>query len=191
MYNALVSLEDDPRFKEMIGFDRFAITPALLRTIDPTVWDLNENLGFPRAWQDNDSLRIVAMLQEQGINVTPEHVNQALPLVAKAIPFHPVIERLDSLEWDGAPGGSIAGWSNIAVSKTSLCRAVGARFLISAVARVLCQVSRPIAPWTSAGQAGAWQIDRAANLFDPGFDRRDCRSRQQGLWQCSCAVRGV
>jgi predicted P-loop ATPase len=75
-------------------------------------------------------------LQRHGILVSVDIAGQAVQTVSRTRSFHPVRRYLDQLHWDGIE--RLERWltNYMGVKDTSYARAVGARWLISAVARI-------------------------------------------------------
>jgi putative DNA primase/helicase len=121
----------------VIGFDEFAQRPALLRPIpigDPLPGD---DGPFPRAWETADDVRVAdAMQRTHGCMIRPEVVAQAVEIVARHAPYHPVRDYLESLTWDGVDRLPLWLVDHCGADQTEFVAAVGTRWMISAVARV-------------------------------------------------------
>ncbi len=90
----------------------------------------------PRAVTDEDAIRVRAWLEAtEGLGVRREDVKDGLIIAAQRTPFDPVRRFLDGLAWDGV--SRIDTWLTdyLGATDTPFVRAVGARWLISAVAR--------------------------------------------------------
>jgi len=77
--------------------------------------------------------------KEGGIYVTSTTAAEAVQTVAHESPFHPVREYLEGLIWDGVP--RIDNWLStyLGCDDSELVRAIGPRWLVSAVARYFNQ----------------------------------------------------
>lgn len=127
--NAITYLSRCPELESMLAYDEFAV-----RVIAPkgTPWDPR-----PREWADVDDTKLTEWLQRANLHISVPPVQQAVEAVARERSFHPVRDYLASLVWDKKPridfwlrdyfGGTDGGYS----------RAVGSRWLISAIARVM------------------------------------------------------
>ena len=96
-------------------------------------------------WSDRDDYLVAEWLQQQGILVPASVAGQAVETVARDQTFHPVREYLEALCWDGQP--RLDAWliSYLGAPDTAYVRAVGSRWLTSAVARVFIPAPRPTA----------------------------------------------
>ncbi|MEK7754512.1 MAG: virulence-associated E family protein, partial [Acidobacteriota bacterium] len=88
------------------------------------------------AWNDYQDTKTAEWLQHQGIHVPVNIAGQAVQAVAVTRRFHPVRQYLDSLKWDGI--GRIDDWLTLYLGAEpgDYSRAVGARWLTQAVARI-------------------------------------------------------
>lgn len=93
-------------------------------------------LTYPRRCSDPDLTSITAWMQSEGIMVPSTVAGEAVLSVSQHRRYNPVRDYLDSLTWDQRP--RIDGWlaSYLGAPDSEYTRAVGARFLISGVARV-------------------------------------------------------
>ena len=95
-------------------------------------------------WSDLASIGAAVWLTtNHGLTVPTTMIDQAVDLVAHRHRYHPVREYLDRLTWDGVP--RLGAWlvTYCGADSTAYTRGVGARWCISAVARVYrpgCQV---------------------------------------------------
>lgn len=128
--NAITALRHAPEWKGVLAFNEFDLTPMAMRT---TPWEVNVAGG---SWTDQEDRLTADWLQRSGILVDVGIAAQAAQTVARDRSFHPVRQYLDSLQWDGVE--RLDGWlsSYLGADDTSYTRAVGARWLISAVARI-------------------------------------------------------
>jgi hypothetical protein len=131
--NAILALRRAPEWNGVLSFNEFALRTCALTK---TPWG-----GNPRDWTDTDDIRTADWLQWQGIHVSPKVAGQAVETVAKEGPFHPVRDYYNSLEWDGEK--RLLQWAfkylGVKVTKENQAyvEAVGSRWLISAVARIM------------------------------------------------------
>jgi predicted P-loop ATPase len=134
--NVLVALRHAPDWRGVLAFDVFS---NLVLTRQPPPWsDYNVE-----RWGDDEDTATVEWFQEQGINAAISVIGRAIQRVAKENPFHPVRQYLNGLRWDKK--SRIDTWlaDYLGAKDSPYVRAVGSRFLISAVARIEkpgCQV---------------------------------------------------
>lgn len=91
-----------------------------------------------RQFSDEDVLRYQIELQKGPLPcVGKETTHDAIIVVAKSNSFHPIRDKLESLEWDGQP--RLDSWlaRYMAADSTRYTEIVGPKFLISMVARIL------------------------------------------------------
>lgn len=84
-----------------------------------------------------DITRTVAWLSRVwGLDLTPPTIADAIDSVARANRIHPIRDYLDGLVWDGTPRCNTWLARYLGAKDTDYTRAIGARFLLAAVARV-------------------------------------------------------
>ncbi len=134
--NALIALRYAPEWNGVLAFDEFSLCVVTRRS---TTW--GKQAGTK--WSDADDSLTTEWLQKEGIFVTSPTVAEAVQTVAREYRFHPVREYLEGLVWDGVP--RIGNWliTYLGCTDSEFIRAVGCRWMISAVARIFrpgCQV---------------------------------------------------
>jgi predicted P-loop ATPase len=180
--NALHALRNAPEWESVLAYDEFA---GKVITRKPPPW------GGPTVeqWADEHDTRACAWMQEQEIPVAMGVVGRAIQTVARENCFHPVRDYLRALKWDGTPRLDIWLTRYLGVEETRYVRAVGPRFLISAVARAFepgCQVDHvPI----FEGPQGTLKSSALRNLTQPWFTDRisnlgskDAAIELMGIW---------
>ena len=127
--NAITALRHAPEWKGVLAFDEFALSPIALR---PAPWGPVPN----GTWSDQEDRLATDWLQRKSILVDVTIAAQAVQTVSKDRSFHPVRRYLESISWDGVE--RLDRWLTIYLSaqNTNYSRAVGARWLVSAVARI-------------------------------------------------------
>lgn len=181
--NGLIALHDHDDWRGILRFDTFAQRTCLRGKL-PWLNRIEE-----RAWTPHDDVLAADWLQHQGIMLNSKSVSECVETVARDSEFHPVLEYLQSLHWDGEP--RLDEWCTryLGSPDTAFIRAVAARWLISAVARVMqpgCKVD--CAPVFEGPQGiGKSQCLRA--LFDPWFSdeiselgSKDAAIQVAGVW---------
>jgi predicted P-loop ATPase len=130
--NVLHALREAPEWKGVLAFDEFALRP-MLRGRAP--W-MDTAPPEPVEWTSDCDTRCAEWMQRNGLFVGVDVVATAVESVARQYGYHPIRQYLSSLQWDGKP--RIDTWliDHFAVKDTPYSRAVGAKWLISAVARV-------------------------------------------------------
>jgi predicted P-loop ATPase len=129
--NAITAFRSAPEWSGVLGFDEFSFC---VMTLKPTPWN-----SQPHRWTDCEDIVAAEWLQRQGIHVSREVAGQAVEVVARLRNFHPVRDYLQALTWDGIP--RIDKWLETYLgapaAQHDYLAAVGSRWLISAIARVM------------------------------------------------------
>jgi putative DNA primase/helicase len=130
--NVILALRSAPELEGLVGYNEFAID-VVFRKSPP--WRVAEP---DTAWTEADDTLLMAWLQDRDIRVRNKgSVADCVAVVSKDFAFHPVRDYLDSLKWDGI--ARLDSWLSDflgADASQEYLRAVGRRFLISAVARI-------------------------------------------------------
>lgn len=134
--NAMVALRHAPDWEEVLGFDEFSYR-ITKRKLPPF------KIAKVGSWTDDDDILACEWMQKNGINVNVATTSHAVQAVCSEHPFHPVRDYLRSLTWDQQP--RISRWLTdyLGVEWSEYTSAVGRKWLISAIARVMnpgCQV---------------------------------------------------
>lgn len=129
--NALIALRHAPEWQGALHFNE-----SSMATIAKAAPPFDAPIDVPFPWADEHDLLTAAWMQHQGIPVAKEIAGQAVHAVAREHSFHPIRAYLDSLKWDGIK--RIDDWLTLhmGADTSEYVRAVGAKFLIGAVARV-------------------------------------------------------
>jgi predicted P-loop ATPase len=127
--NAITAFREAPEWEGRLLYDVFSLKIVIR---GDTPWP--ELLG--EEWTSAHDVRAAEWLQHQGIFVSPDIAGQAIEAVARRCSFHPVREYLDRCKWDGT--ARLDNWviDYLGAANTTYARAVGSRWMISAVARV-------------------------------------------------------
>jgi predicted P-loop ATPase len=128
--NAITALRLAPEWENVLAFDEFAL--KTIATNQPPF--KTSKTGKP--WDDDEYRRTAEWLQHRGITVAPQVAWQAIETVARERAFHPVREYLKKLHWDGVK--RLDQWLALylGVENNDYTRAVGERWMISAIARI-------------------------------------------------------
>lgn len=126
--NACTALRMAPEWAGLLSYNEFGLSVVPTRK---TPWG-----DQPAEWTDHEDRCLCEWLQREGISVTPATAGESVQRVAREQPFHPVRTFLASLRWDGEP--RLDRWLStyLGVENSEYSRAVGARWLIQAVARI-------------------------------------------------------
>ncbi|HZT69428.1 MAG TPA: VapE domain-containing protein [Terriglobia bacterium] len=127
--NAIAAFRHAPDWGGVLAFNEFGFGTVALK---PAPWGI-----VPKGeWTDHEDRLAAEWLQKQGILVSVEIAGQAVQTTARDHPFHPVRTYLKGLRWDGVV--RLDRWlSNyLGAEDTTYSRAVGSRWMISAVARI-------------------------------------------------------
>ena len=183
--NVLHALRHAPEWHGVLAYDDFA---ACVITKKPPPWEGSKGPTVKR-WADEHDVRACEWMQEQDIPALGV-VGRAIQSVARETRVHPVRDYLNALKWDGTPRLDTWLTPYLGVKDTPYSRAVGPRFLISAVARIFepgCQadhmlilegpqgVLKSTALRALAGTA--WFTDRMSNLGG-----KDAAMEVAGVW---------
>jgi predicted P-loop ATPase len=128
--NALAAFRHATEWGGVLAFNEFGYGTVVLK---PAPWGV-----VPKGeWSDHEDRLAAEWLQRQGILVSVEVAGQAVQTAARDHPFHPVRTYLQGLHWDGVERVDRWLWAYLGAEDTDYSRAVGSRWLVSAVARVL------------------------------------------------------
>ncbi|MGI8746323.1 MAG: VapE domain-containing protein [Bryobacteraceae bacterium] len=136
--NVLTPLRSAQEWDGVLAFNEFALRTLALK---PPPWK-DSTVG---EWSDTHDSLTAEWLHWKGTYVSSKLAREGVETVAREHSFHPVREYLDGLEWDGV--SRLDGWLENYLGATTAdpsdarlhrdyVRAVGSRWLISAVARI-------------------------------------------------------
>ncbi len=128
--NVLIALRHAPEWQGVLHYNESSLD-VVAKAVPP--WE--ETRKVPFTWTDEDDVRVAAWCQHMGILAGRETAGQAVQTIAREHPFHPIRDYFDSLTWDGV--SRIDDWLvlYIGADPSDYARAVGAKWLIGAVAR--------------------------------------------------------
>ena len=184
--NACHALRSAPDLRLMLAYDEFAMKTVI---VDAAPWDFHPSQFVARPWTPHDDLQAAEHLQRIGVPVKPQTATQAVELVARERPYHPVLDYLDGLVWDGRL--RLDGWlaKYLGADESPYSQSVGRSALIGAVARMRnpgCKLDTvPIIE----GCQGLGKSSAARVLFEPWFSdeladlgSKDAAMQTQGAW---------
>lgn len=136
--NTLRVLTDHPSWEGVLYFDEFR-GELMTRRVPPCRPSDAPEQRQPGPWSDEDTTRTQAWLSDtvDGLDVGSGIVEQAVSVAAEKHRTHPVREYLSRLSWDHQPRIDLWLVNYLHVADSEYVRAVGAKWMISAVARVM------------------------------------------------------
>jgi putative DNA primase/helicase len=128
--NLILILREAPKWKGVLGYDEFNARAVIRRR--PS-WG-EEMPDAP--WTDHHESLARVWFQNEKISPSAGDVGRAVQAAARHNPFHQVRDYFDSLVWDGVP--RVESWlqTYFHAEDSEYVRAIGPRYLISAVARI-------------------------------------------------------
>lgn len=184
--NAIHALRNAPEWSGVLWHNEFA-TVTVARKAPP--WFAGETAWSDTTWTDRDDLLVADWLQHQNIMVPASIAGQAVEAVARDQVFHPVREYLEFLSWDGVH--RIDDWLStyLGATNTLYIQAVGARWLISAIARIFKPGAQADCALILEGQQGIRKSSALRTLGEPWFTDRlsdlgskDAAMETKGVW---------
>lgn len=178
-------LRNHPQWRGVLGFDEFA----------QKVWLLKEppwGGSAAREWSNDDDHKTVCWSQQDGgITANLAHIiADAVSTTARENAFHPVRKYFNKLKWDHVPRAEKWLSSYLGAVDTEYTRAVGPRWLRSAVARIFrpgCQADHIL---LLQGNQGILKSTALRTLAGDWFcDHLD--GQQMGDKDSRLALRGV
>jgi putative DNA primase/helicase len=181
--NAITMLRESPEWSGVLAFNEFSL---YLTTKQPAPWQTKAGAN----WSDYDDSRTTEWLQRHHVHVNTTITAEAVQTVARENRFHPVRDYLQSLSCDGTPRLETWLMNYLGAEDSPFLRAVGARWMISAVARIVspgCQadytlvlegpqgIQKSSALQTLAGDE--WFTDHVSDLGS-----KDSKQELHGNW---------
>jgi putative DNA primase/helicase len=136
--NLTLILTEAPKWKGVLAYDEFSARVAIRKR---TPW--GEEASNNTLWSDHHETQARIWFQRMDINPTLGDVGRAVQAAARHNQFHPVRDHFATLAWDGKARLDTWLQTYFHVEDSEYVRAIGSRYLISAVARVNapgCQV---------------------------------------------------
>lgn len=136
--NAMVICANDPTLRGLLAFNAFRSEHLLTREPPPCEDGSPPLAGpYPRSWGAEDVALIQAYVQRVWCSrFARGTVEDAMLAEAAVRRFHPVVDWLDALRWDGKRRLDLWLTNTFDCENNAYHRAVGAKFLIAAVRRV-------------------------------------------------------
>ncbi len=187
--NVILILQHDPAWQGRLSYDEFSERILLQRPLPDQASSHAQR--YPRTWRDTDDVHTTAWLhQTLRFFITIDTVARAIPTVAQAHTIHPVRMYLETLRWDQTP--RLATWlqTHLGAAETPYTRAIGTKWLISAIARIYQPGCKADSMLILEGPQGfkkstalktlfseAWFTDEIADL-----GTKDSAMQLQGAW---------
>jgi predicted P-loop ATPase/phage/plasmid primase-like uncharacterized protein len=184
--NAIHALRNAPEWADVLWHDAFGVV-TVARKAPP--WATDKKDWTDTSWSDRDDYLVAEWLQHHEIMVPASITGQAVETVARDRVFHPVREYLDALIWDGQP--RLDAWliTYLGAADTAYSRAVGPRWLVSAVARIYIPGCQADCALILEGPQGIRKSSALAVLARPWFTDRlsdlgskDAAMETRGVW---------
>lgn len=180
--NVITILRHHDALRGLLGYNEFSMRIEKLRA--PAFG------GGAGEWTDSDDLNLMYWLgQKMSLNVKDEACAKAAKKVADDKSFHPVRDYLESLSWDGWP--RVERWLStyLGAECNDYTMAVGKKWLIAAVARVMlpaCKVDTVLILYGKQGRGkstalrvlgGDWFMDTPIPI-----GQKDAYEAIRGRW---------
>lgn len=181
--NAITALREAPEWAGVLASNEFSGTVVARR---PAPW---QGSVSGRDWTDHEDRLTTNWLQHRNILVPVEVAGQAVQAAAKDRSFHPVREYLESLKWDGTK--RIDDWLSLylGAEASEYTSAVGARWLVSAVARIFQPGAKADCCLILEGEQGIRKSTALRVLAQPWFTdeiadlgSKDAALQTRGVW---------
>jgi predicted P-loop ATPase len=188
--NAALFIENAEEWAGVLGYNEFTGGHFALKQPPAPI------TAIPgRELEDNSDTQAVRWMERHGVMVRPDLVRRVIDAAARQNSFHPVRGYLESLpSWDGTPriGTWLLNYCKVASSAANAkqyAMAVGEKFLISAVARIMqpgCKADHMLVLEGPQGigkstlvriLAGEWFTDQIADLGS-----KDASMQLRGAW---------
>ena len=181
--NALTAFRQAPEWLGILSFDAFH-QRTMLRGNAPWMTDsVNET------WTSGHDVLAADWLQHQGISVSPDIAGRAIEAVAREGRFHPVLDYLARCRWDGEPRLDTWAVDYLGAVDTPYVRAVSARWIIGAVARVNRPGCKADCALILEGKQGLGKSSALKALAHPWFTdevadlgTKDAAMQLAGVW---------
>jgi len=129
--NAMLALRSDPDVRDVFAFDRMLHTAVMTH-------EIGEIVTCDRRVTEFDVCNLLEWMQRQGMPyMRMETVRSALATRAQENEFHPVVDYLMALQWDGVE--RLSRWLRgcMGAEESAYNEHIGKMFLLSMVARVV------------------------------------------------------
>lgn len=186
MANAITMLKTTPCWNGVLAFNRLTLFAVKLK---PAPWEEHSS----RQWTDHDDTKLLEWFQRHRLFIESSNkAGEAAQAVAHDNSFHPVIDYLNSLKWDGT--ARLDAWLKdyLGVVDNDYTRAAGRCWMLSAVARMYrpgCQADYTLLLEGSQGILKSSALRALAgdeffldNLSDIEGRDKDTLLKMHGVW---------
>jgi predicted P-loop ATPase len=184
--NVCAMLRGAPELQAVLAYDEFAARTML---VSCPPWVFDRQSFSQRAWTAHDDLLATEHIQRAGIPVKVPTTAQAVELVARERPYHPVIDYLESFEWDGICRLDRLFPEYFGAGDDTYTCSIGRHFMIGAVARVMSPGIKHDHIPIIEGPQGIGKSRAVRILFDPWFSdevadlgSKDAAMQMSGVW---------
>lgn len=187
LQDAYVLLRYHPALAGLIRYNTFS---KQVMAMDKLPWH-QPGYRYPRAVEDTDGTRAAGWLEGQKCaKVGIATAKSCIIAAGHSLPYNPLVDWLQSLEWDGTK--RIENWLSyyLGAELTDYTRAIGPKFLISAIARALKPGSKVDTMLILEGPQGRFKSTAARTLFGAEWytddladlHSKDAALQMQGKW---------
>lgn len=191
--NAMMIFANDPGVKGLLAYNAFRSEHLITREPPPIEEDCPLMPGpYPRAWGPEDVALIQAYLQRiWSPRFSRGTVEDAMLAEAAVRRFHPVVDWLSTLRWDGKRRLDTWLVNAFACENNAYHRAVGAKFLVAAVRRVRdpgCKFDHMLVLEGAQGIGKSRTLlelfgqDWFSDAIPPDLNSRDAAMALLGVW---------
>jgi putative DNA primase/helicase len=186
--NVMHVMSTHPAWEQVLAYNAFI--ECAVKMLCPPVRE-QDGVSALGEWTDADSARTAAWFASVvGFEPSTQHVDQAVVSVAERCSFHPVRDYLRAQTWDGVGRLDHLLATHFGARDSAYTRAIGARWMISAVARVMSPGCQADCMLVLEGEQGAGKSTGFEALFsqewfaDTGLSIGDKDSYQalRGKW---------
>jgi predicted P-loop ATPase len=186
--NTQLILQNESIWSGKVSFDEFA-ERIVIESSCPA--NLPYEKSFPLPWTDVHTTRTAEWLQasRHRLNVGLDVVATAVHHFALTKRFHPLRDRLGALQWDGKSRLDTWLTDYLGVASTKYTDLVGAKWVISAVARVMrpgCKADHVLILEGAQGKRKSSAVYALSYGFFTdelaGLGSKDCAMQLHGAW---------
>ena len=184
LVNAVRMLRCAPEWQNVLTFNEFSL---FVETDRPAPWPRSV---AGEVWTDDHDSRAACWLQQQGVAVNSKQAGEAVKVVAREHPYHPIKRYLAGLLWDKKP--RIDNWLTeyLGAENSPLNAAMGAKWLIQGIARILEPGCQGDATLLLIGEQGIGKSSALRVLASPQYftdhlsdlGSKDSRQELHGRW---------
>src|SRR6516165_10748960 len=172
--NALRALRSDPALLDAFTYDEMLRVVMLTHQIGAP---LSGNVLDPHPLTDNEVTELQEWLQEAGLKrIAHQTVRDAVEHYAREHAYHPVLDYLEAVQWDGEPRLDLWLTTYLGAMQNEYTQMIGSMFLISMVVRIFepgCKADHMLVLEGSQGElkstacgilAGQWFSDNLPDI---------------------------